>query len=526
MDIIDTRLYIEYDLVDTAAEQAADVFKTNFNIPADSVGNFSSTPRVDIRFTETHSSVGITFKFLNSPPRECSIIWYNSGNVVHQGVFNIDSNNQFIYAPVDNYKRIYIEFTKGSPGNTIRLDSVKYGKSKSWDETNISAGTLVEEIDPISNQLGINTLTFDVIDIDGEFNLGNKDGMHKYIQPMQVIHPYECIRGKNEYLGKYFLDKYSYSEGLIKFSAVNYMGLLDRIQYFKGDVYNGVNAGVIIDSIMNTANITSYTVDSETANTPVYGTLQPMTCRQALREVLFACQSIIKISRSDTIIISKRNDAVTKTITRRVKLNTDASKRDYVSGVEVKYTNLTLKSEPEEFLTGTYSIGDTVIVFDSPHSDISVSSGEILEYGKYYCVLRLPEASEVTFTGYGYDSTTFSTTVSETSPASEQPNIKSFSSSLANITLANRIASAILDYYRLRLELKIQFLASNEDLLDWCVVENPNSYFDDYIAEIESLSIDLVGGFVATATLRGYYNYTFDYYYAGTDIYADDNIII
>lgn len=528
MDIIDTSFYTEYDLADTTASKDATIAYENFGITAGDDGTFSSNPKATITFTTTHSSIGFTIKFSDSYPTACTATWYNlSGELMTSESFTISSQVQFFSKAVDNYGKIVIEFTKGVAGKTVNISSIEYGITKSWDETVIGSGTLVEQQDMISDQLPINTLDFEVLDENSEFNLGNENGAHQFIQPLQVIRPYEYIRGTKHYLGKYFLDTYSYDENVIKFSAVNYMGLLDKITYYKGDVYNGTTAGTIIDSIMKTAGVTDYTVDDETYATPMYGALKPMTCREALREVLFTSQSVVNVSRNDKIEIYKRTNSVSRTLDKSVKISTKATKKEYVSGIEIKYNEYTLDSDTSEILTGSYDAGDNLITFDSPYADITTSAGIIKESGKFYCILTLTATTAVTISGKQYNSNSFSVTYNTTLPESGEPiNIKSLSSELANHTLAYKIATDVMDYYNYRLQLDIEFLADTEDITQWYEIENPEDAFSNYLAGFESISTDLTNGFVSTATMSGYYNYKFSRYYAGDELYGDDNFIL
>ena len=528
MDIIDTSFYTEYDLADVTASEDATITYENFDTVAADDGSFTSNPKATITFTKSHSSIGFTIKFSNTHPTACKVTWYNlGGESMTSDTFTISSLIQFINKAVDNYGKIVIEFTKGTAGNAVSIRDIEYGITKSWDENVIGSGTLVEQQSMISDQLPINTLDFEVLDEDGEFNLGNENGAHQFIQPLQVIRPYEYIRGKKHYLGKYFLDTYSCDQNIIKFSAVNYMGVLDKITYYKGDIYNGTKASVLIDSIMKTAGITDYSVDSETADTPLYGALKPMTCREALREVLFACQSVVNVSRNDKIEIYKRTNTVLRTIDKSVKISTKATKKEYISGVEIKYNEYTPDSQSSSILTGSYDAGDNLITFSSPYSEITTTAGAIKESGKFYCILTLPSTTTITLSGKQYKSTSFSVTYNTTLPESGEPiNIKSLSSELANHTLAYKIATDVMDYYNYRLQIDIQFLADTEDITKWYEIENPEDNYNNYLAGFESISTDLTNGFVSTATMSGYYNYKFSRYYAGEELFGDDNFIL
>lgn len=572
MNLIDTSFEVEYELVDvTASSDATNTSATaksfsdlnllgdgtNFNAQgtlehnffaldgsfsefeddpeiaffsssmSNANGEFDVNPSITIDFTMQHSSAGFTLYFADDSPQECTMYWYNiSDEFLGSSHQIITSAKHVIYRGTENYAKLVIEFTKAKPFRYIKLNKILYGIINTWDETELSSGNLVEENDMINNQLSINKLTFDFVDDENKYNLGNATGNHLFIQRGQVVRPIEYIRGQANYLGDYFIDTFSEDTGLISFSCMDYLGLMESVKFYLGDVYNGSLAGPILEQIFEVAAIRNYTIDEITYNTPVYGTIKPGTCRDALREILFACQSTLDETRRSGIHIIKRGKVIANKITQSRKISTKASKREYVSGIEVKYILLTQKTERSEILTGTYYAGNNLIVFSSPYANIQTSYGTIVEAGKYYCILNIPSANTVTLTGLGYDESSLSTTYSERISGGEIENVKSFNSELCNLAMAREAAERIYKYYTYKLGLEIQYLADSENILDWNNIENATTGFKPYIAGFESINTDLTNGFVATAKLVGYYDYTNEEVYTGTELYCGGNIII
>ena len=83
-------------------------------------------------------------------------------------------------------------------------------------------------------------------------------------------------------------------------------------------------------------------------------------------------------------------------------------------------------------------------------------------------------------------------------------------------------AQTILDYYDLRLNLKIKFLNEGDKVVDWAEVFNANRQFGSYVAGIEKMTTDLTGGYISTAELRGYYKLVEDFYYTGEIIAGEE----
>jgi hypothetical protein len=58
---------------------------------------------------------------------------------------------------------------------------------------------------------------------------------------------------------------------------------------------------------------------------------------------------------------------------------------------------------------------------------------------------------------------------------------------------------------------------------NWKIVENANPQYENYLAMFTKRNFDLTGGFIDNATLVGYQNLR-DYYYAGIELYAGEDI--
>ena len=85
-------------------------------------------------------------------------------------------------------------------------------------------------------------------------------------------------------------------------------------------------------------------------------------------------------------------------------------------------------------------------------------------------------------------------------------------------------AERLLNYYALRKKVSMRYLVDLEQAGKWV---NIHSMFGNIATSlIESQSIDLTGGFIGTATCRGYSALITDLYYAGQELYAGEDVII
>lgn len=494
---------------------------------SDSNGNFADPPILRIDFTENHTSVGITLHFSEDWPLQIEIRWYDlTGSLKTRKVFHPDNLVYFCENQVEEYGRIDIAFQKALPNRYIKLYYVEYGTTFTWGPDVVKTAKLVNDTDPISDKIKTDKLTFDFVDKNDDFNIGNTEGLHKTFEKKQRMFPYEMVGGEKKALGVFFLDENSTTKNISKISAIDYKGMLENTDFRDGKIYAGYPAGTLIDEIMSAAGIDDYTVDEETANTPLYGTLKIQSCQKALREVLFACGSVINSSRRIGVDIHKANRQITATIYRRRKFSTTLKTDHYVSDVNVKYKTWTLDANVSEITKGTYGAGRHTIQLTNPAANMTASAGSIVEQKPYYVVIDVPADTrgEIIISGQKYVGEELAVLSSiEHIKSGEVRSTKTFTGTLLDFEAAQRVADNILDYYQLQQIIQTKHLSADEKSGDWVEVENTVEGHGNFTACIESLTTDLAGGFISTAKYRGYYKLVSDYYYSG-EVYAGEGV--
>lgn len=495
---------------------------------SDENGKFSNNQKITFGFTRTHSSFALTLYFVGDYPLSAIITWKTrKGTILYKKEYEINSNEMKIYTDKQEYGQIEIEFTKALPYRYVKMYFFRFGVILNWDETNVKSASLVQECDRLSDKLSINKLSFDVIDVVDNMNMGNSEGMHNYFQKTQTMKAYENINGERRSLGKYFLDKFSDKTNVGSMSLVSYIGLLDNYTFDTGTIYNGVLAKTVLDAIFETCGITNYTIDEETSNQLLYGTIKPMTCRKALREVLFACHSVIDTTDEENIHIYKTSFSINGNITRSMKFETEVEKTDYIHSVTIKYADYELADKSSQVLKGVYPKGVNRVTFNAPCKDLSINVGKITESGTYYCVFELDSESEVIITGYKYTSVNNTVTAyRDHLEAGEVEKDKSFSCTLCNAVTGTELALKILKYYSYRLEIKAKYLADDNGMDGWRFFQNSSDGMGDYIAMYQKRSIDLSGGFIDNTKMIGYFNQMDYLYYSGNELYTGDGGII
>ena len=528
-----------YSILDGSLEEFPDTFTTPFfsNDISDIDGNFTNNPIINATFTRPQNFYGLTFDFEEDYPMELVVELTDEGDKKQTHTFNPDNKHYIATMNAIDIVSVKITFTKTVSNRFIKLNGMVFGQTVVWGENDVKNGNLLLETDMLSDKISVNTLVFDVVDKNSSYNFANEEGMHNYLQKKQEAYAYEYINDEKIFLGKYFLNSFTWDANLVKLNCVSYIGLLDDAQYIDGDIYSGTLAGTILEDIFRVAGIDEYLIDTDTYNTPVYGTIKPGTCRQALREILFACNSTAGTTTDDGIVIYKTYNYILDTVYRRNKFSTKITKNDYIYGVELQYSNYNLITDSiDEFVKDEpYSAGEHVVIFNEAYDNIKIVANDTTVITpsvikKYYCIFTLSSDSTITITGNKYEE--YILAVNATNDyieAGESETYKTYSSTLCNVKMATEKAKKILDYLQFRLTLNIQALGFDINIDGRRWIENPNRKYADFISWYTSRNLDLTGGFVDNAKLVGYYYYDYGYYYnrgqtANMELYAGESV--
>ena len=478
-------------------------------------GDYATAPSILVNFSKPHSSFAFMFYFIDNHPIEMELtFWDPQDMLITRFTCVVDSLTYTTFHDVYGYQKMLVRFTKTIPKRYIKLKYIKYGTVITWDETNVRNASIVQQVDRMSKSLTIDTLSFTVIDVAGKLNLGNTAGMHRYFQRNQVMYPYEVITTDTSEtnvqetinLGKYYLKDFSESKNLGKMGSQSYLGLMDDITYYGGEVYNGKKAGLVIKDIFYTMGLEDdqFHIDNVTYNQLLYGTITPKSCRKALNEILFATHSVIDSHNLEYVEIKKSTAIQKPDLTKANKFSTSTKKNSYVFGVDVKYKTYGIESERKEVAKGTYTKGTYTLYYTSPYSGLIINTGVINNQTTYSVTFTVNSTAEVIISGYAYTTTESIARATQTSlQAGEKESIQTFSTSLVNGEQALELAGKLLEYLSYDLTINIKMMAEDNDMEDFHIVENPVDRFNNYYGMFTKRSLDLTGGFIDTATLIG-----------------------
>lgn len=493
---------------------------------------FETNPKITITFQEQHTSSAITLYFEDEFPAELKITWYTSaGTKLVTETFYPDSLIYVCNQQIQNYGKVEIEFVKTTfPQRYIKLQYILYGKYIVWDKDMIQTAKVQEDIDVTSATLSINEADISIVDMNNDFDAENENGAWKSVQKTQEVTLSEYKDGNMIPMGAFFIDDFSFAKNIAKFKLIDAIGLLDKYTFYEGQIYNNVCAEVILKAIFATAGITKYAIDKEVGNTLLSGYLSIQTCRKALQQVCFACGAVSDDSRSDTIKVYKPDRYVKSTVgtDRKFNGNTKVSIEKYISGVNIEMKNYALEEKNSDIYKKTLPAGDTKITFSSPYlpSSITASVGTLKEVKTNYLIINMPDAGQCQITGIKYANTTFSYEKRvDKIEAGETENIKKYSGcTIYNADILPDIAAYLLDYHALRKKVGMKYLVNLEQVGNWANINSIGGKTSTTL--IESQTLDLAGGFIATATCRGYSIVVTEDVFAGTELYAGGDVLI
>lgn len=489
----------------------------------------TNDPMLTISFTKEHSSAGISFGFIRDSPAQIIIKWYDSGGGrITEETFCPNSVNYFCEKKVENYRGLQIFFIGSrTPYRYLKITNIEYGCELNYGGENVISAQILEELDPTSAELSINTFDFSIFDTDREFNILNQKGKYSLLQSLQEIRAREVVDGSTINMGTFYLEKKeSKSESEIAFSAVDALGVIDKTNFVRGRIYEDEAVETIINEIMDSAGWSKYEISEELKNVRLSGYIPVCTHREALQQVVFALRAVADCSRTNLIRIYRQNKAAD------IKLKYDrifvsgemVEELEYVSGIAITAHKFELSSSTSTVFDGALNKGISEVTFSKPVTNLNITGGQILESGINYALVKMTVDGECKITGNEYEDiqSTFIRNL-DVIDHGEAPN----TISVKNATLVGRnnvylLAEHLFDYYALRRATDVRFVLETEYTGRWiCVKSHLNMFIN---GGIESQKIDLANGFISQAHIVGYNTLETDFIFTGKEIHTGERI--
>ena len=348
-----------------------------------------------------YSSQGFTFTFDTHNgiyATRIGIKWIRSTDeeiiLIDEKEFTPDSAFYFCQNKVDNYNKIVITFYSiNMPQNRLKLRAIDYGYGTTFYGDELRNVKLIQEINPISTEISINT---------ADFTIDSKSDIQYSFQVKQPLSIYFNGELKATTFVKSSKRK---SKNIWDIQSEDYIGLLDTTQYY-GGMYTNAKAVDIISDIFSVAKV-PYIIDEIFADITVTGYIPFTTCRNALMQVAFAIQAVVDTSNSDVIKVFALEDEIKQTIPlERIMQGQNFSDEETVTGVEIASHSYKPISDTVDVYDATESGmgGNIFIKFSEPLHDLSIVNGEIVSQGTNYIVINANDGCLVT--GKKYEHTT------------------------------------------------------------------------------------------------------------------------
>lgn len=364
-------------------------------------GTFTQPIVLELESAGQYSSRGLTLTFDTYNDifaTKLSIKWLRITDegitLLDNKIFTPDNAFYFCQNPVDNYNKIVITFISlNMPQNRLKLRAIDYGYGVVFYGDELRNVKLIQEIDPISSQISINT---------ADFTLDSRADTNYSFQTKQSLNVYF----NGELKATTFVKKSTRkSKRLWNIQSEDYIGLMDGIPYY-GGIYTNKNAVELLTDIFAVAKV-PYSIDDVFADAKVTGYIPYTTCRDALMQVAFAIQAVVDTSDSDVVKVFSLKEDVEQTIPlNRIMQGQNFSDEETVTGVEVTAHSYKPITETLEVYNSNESgTGENVFVkFSEPLHDLSITNGTIVLGETNYAVINANDNSVLI--GQKYEHTT------------------------------------------------------------------------------------------------------------------------
>lgn len=457
-------------------------------------GNFSTPLVLTLASNNQYTSQGVTLVFdeiSNRYATAVNIKWYRGNTLLSEKNFSPDSPNYFFSNKVENYNKLIISFTAmNMPRNRLYLTDIMYGTVRNFGRDEIENFSLLQEIEPVSETISINTVGFTLKkQNDVDFVFQEKQPVYTYFNDTLVQTTFITHYERN-------------SDKTYDIESEDYISILDDSP-FDGGMYSAKSAVELIREMLSPLKV-EYSIASDLASETVTGYIALCSCREALNQIAFALGAVVDTSRSDKVKLYKLSDAVAGTLNAENTFSGQSTTfRDKLTELRLTaYSYVTGNTDYTAYKAADSGIGTNITVtFPEPLHSLSITNGTIVAQGVNQAVINANE--NCVLTGKKYDKT--QTIITKRNPlilAGDKENVvelKDFT--LVNRTNADALATAAYNYYSARREISEKIIVGNLTVGD--KVTQEYDYMDDVTGRIVSMKFNVSGtANVAEVTIK------------------------
>lgn len=221
------------------------------NTLSDENCEYSVIPTITITFSKVFSEVipGITVTWAPAYGEYADsfrLTVYNESNQVYQTTVTDNQDiTSVIEHDIQNYNRIVVEVLKWcKPSRRARIEQIIVGIEKIYSKSELISYSHDMTVDPLSAELPKSEITFEITNLNGEYNPDNPQGAEKYLMERQAItarYGYK-LNGSIEWIkaGTFYMSEWETPQNGITatFKA------RDALE-FMSDTYTGTSSGTL-----------------------------------------------------------------------------------------------------------------------------------------------------------------------------------------------------------------------------------------------------------------------------------------
>ena len=466
---------------------------------SDSYGVFEVPPMLEVEFTQNHKSKGLTFV---TNARSLKVTWFNLvGGILHSDVYEFDGDEDtvrevVIREPIENYGGVEIKIlATNNPYRYGRLHVLDYGIVYLIDDAEINTANILEEDDPISDTLSINTLNFQWKTKEPVFNPVSGDPSDDMLMKKQYLY----VMRDEKFFGAFFLEgwKDPFNTGnTFNFKAIDAIGVLDKYK-FMGGLYEDIPAIDVVQEIFDLVfptRLVKFKWDEALNGKTIRGYIPICTCREALQFICFAIGAVADTSRRRYVWIYPRDTEIHFDNIPKEKLYVGGNiePTPYYSGLNMKFYAFARNNDGVEAFKGILPIGTHQIEFSEPLWGLSITGGTIIESDVNYAIISVVQQGEVFVKGYSHTQSEAIHPIREEIIAGEVESLAIFENcTLMNADNVKEIAESVFVYLKQRLSIEND---ARLEELEVGYVAKMETYGRPIIGTIERMEINLRGG--------------------------------
>lgn len=299
------------------------------NVLSDEGAEYTPLPIITITFSKTYTQLipGMMIDWgtaYDEYASEFRITIYNGGTV--QKTITLEDNtdvHSIIESDIQNYDKITVEVLKWCRSDRrARIESIVVGIKKIYNKSKLISYSHSMTVDALSAELPKAEITFEVENLNGEYNPDNPTGAEKYLierQAVTVQYGYK-LNGEIEWIkgGTFYLNEWKTPQNGITAT----FGARDLLE-FMSDEYAGTSSGTLAEiatAALQQANLplssgsgNRWTLDTilSTINAPSGVDLSGYTIAEVLQLVANAACCVLYQDRDGILHIDPLEDGTT-----------------------------------------------------------------------------------------------------------------------------------------------------------------------------------------------------------------------